>query len=300
LFEECLRKKDFVPREPKGSLLEDNDFQDFEHEEYYRGCHLFVFVHGFQATSVDMKLLKNSISMVHPEAIFLLSKKNENETEGDIAEMGVRLADEVNEFIEQYCPGSSLGRLSFIAHSMGGLIVRSALPYLEKFKGLMHTFMTLGSPHLGYMYYNSSKLVDAGMWVLKKWKKSVSLDQMCMTDHSDLKETFLFQLSTKPGFEWFKNILLVSSFEDMYAPFDSARIQICSKASKDVNRGNIYIQMAANLLNKLEVECLYRVDVNFMLPKNVLFASPRAAHIQFLENKIFMNMLIFRFKEFFE
>lgn len=247
-----------------------------------------------------MKLLKNSVSMIHPEAIFLLSKKNENETEGDIEEMGVRLAAEVEEFIDQYCPGSSLGRLSFIAHSMGGLIVRSALPYLEKYKHLMYTYMSLSTPHLGYMY-NSSKIIDAGMWVLKKWKGSISLRQLGMTDHSDPKETFLYKLSQKPGLEWFKNIALTSSFQDLYAPFDSARIQICSKATRDTSKGNIYIQMATNLLNKLEIECLYRVDVNFMISnKNIDTFIGRAAHIQFLENKFFMNMLIFRFKEFFD
>jgi len=64
-----------------------------------------------------MKLLKNSISMVHPEAIFLLSKNNEKETEGNIEEMGVRLADEIKVFIDQYCPGSSLGRLSGRNHN---------------------------------------------------------------------------------------------------------------------------------------------------------------------------------------
>ena len=165
-FEECLKKKDYIPPEHSRNAVEETDFQDFEYEDYYRGCHLFVLVHGFQGSSIDMKLLKNSIATVHPEAIFLLSKKNENDTEGDIEEMGVRLAVEVEEFIEQYCPGSSLGRLSFIAHSMGGLIVRSALPYLEKFKKLMYTFLSLSTPHLGYMY-NSSKIIDAGMWVLK-------------------------------------------------------------------------------------------------------------------------------------
>ena len=169
MFEECLRKRDFTPSEPTKFLLEDNDFQDFEYEDYYRGCHLFVLVHGFQGSSIDMKLLKNSIAMVHPEAIFLLSKENENKTEGNIEDMGIRLSKEVDEFIEQYCPGSSLGRLSFIAHSMGGLIVRSALPYLEKYKHLMYTFLSLSTPHLGYMY-NSSKIINAGIWLLKQWK----------------------------------------------------------------------------------------------------------------------------------
>ena len=300
IFEECIKKKDFVPPEPIKKLLEDNDFQDFEYEEYYRGCHLFVLIHGFQGSSIDMKLLKNSISMAHPEAIFLLAKSNENKTEGDIEEMGKRLAEEVDEFIDQYSPGSSLSRLSFISHSMGGLILRAALPSLSKYKHLMYTYISLSSPHLGYMY-NSSKIINAGMWVLKKWKGSQSLTQIGMSDNSDPKQTFLYKLSEKPGLEWFKNILLASSFQDGYAPFDSARIQICSKVKKDTEKGNIYITMATNLLKKLDIECLYRIDVNFMInTKNIDTFIGRAAHIQFLENKVFMNMIIFRFKEFFD
>lgn len=69
-----------------------------------------------------MKLLKNQISLVHPEGVFLCSKSNEKQTEIDIEVMGENLAKEVKEFIETYCPISALGRISFIAHSMGGLI----------------------------------------------------------------------------------------------------------------------------------------------------------------------------------
>ena len=32
---------------------------------------------------------------------------------------------------------------------MGGIIIRSALPHLEKFKEKMYTYMSLSSPHLG-------------------------------------------------------------------------------------------------------------------------------------------------------
>lgn len=54
------------------------------YEDYYRGVHLFVFVHGLQGTNQDMKLLKNQISLVFPEGVFLLSKSNEKQTDGDI------------------------------------------------------------------------------------------------------------------------------------------------------------------------------------------------------------------------
>ena len=36
-------------------------------------------------------------------------------------------------------------------------------------------------------------------------------------------------------------MVLVSSYQDQYAPFDSARIQICCEAAQDVNRGSGYI-----------------------------------------------------------
>jgi hypothetical protein len=60
--------------------------------------------------------------------------------------------------------------------------------------------------------YKSSGIFKAGMWVLKKWKKSACLTQLSMTDNKDLEKTTLFELSKCEGFNWFKQIILVSSF----------------------------------------------------------------------------------------
>ena len=89
-------------------------------------------------------------------------------------EMGERLATEVKQYVASFCPVSCLKKLSFIGHSIGGLIIRAALPHLAEFSQKLCTYMSLGSPHLGYMY-NSNKLIDAGMWFLKKWRKSKCL-----------------------------------------------------------------------------------------------------------------------------
>ena len=45
-----------------------------------------------------------------------------------------------------------MNRISFIGHSLGGLIIRACLPELEKFSRKMWAFVTLSSPHLGYLY----------------------------------------------------------------------------------------------------------------------------------------------------
>ena len=47
-----------------------------------------------------MRLLKNNLSVMHPDAIFLSSSANEDKTEGDLFEMGERLAEEVRQYIQ--------------------------------------------------------------------------------------------------------------------------------------------------------------------------------------------------------
>lgn len=142
-----------------------------------------------------MRTFKNIISLALPEALFLCSTANEEGlTEGNIFDMGERLANEVCQFIRESCPGTNLARLTFIGHSLGGLIIRAALPHLERFKDKFHGYLSLCSPHLGYMY-KSSKLFNAGMWILKKWKKSTALSQLSMSDNKDLEKTALYELS---------------------------------------------------------------------------------------------------------
>ena len=173
-----------------------------------------------------MRLLKNNLAILHPDGIFLSCSSNEDQTEGDILEMGKRLSNEVKSYIQQFCPLTCLSRISFIGHSLGGLIIRAALPHLEEYKDKFYSYVSLSSPHLGYMF-SKNTLFNAGMWFLKKWKNSASLTQLSMSDASKIEESCLFKLSGLEGMNWFQNIVLVCSWQDQYAPFDSARIQMC-------------------------------------------------------------------------
>ena len=139
--------------------------------------------------------------------------------------MGKKLSQEVSQFISENCPSNTLGRISFIGHSLGGIIIRASLEHLQEYSDKMFTYISLSSPHLGFLY-NSSKIIDAGIWLLKKLKKSECLKQLSMSDHSDLRKTFLYELSKKNGLSWFKNVCLCSSQKDNYGPFESARIEI--------------------------------------------------------------------------
>ena len=67
-------------------------------------------VHGFQGNSFDMRLFKNTLTVAYPDSLFLCSNSNEENTEGDISEMGVNLAREVKGFIIEWCPANSLSK----------------------------------------------------------------------------------------------------------------------------------------------------------------------------------------------
>lgn len=261
------------------------------------GLHVFVLVHGFQGSLYDMRLLKNNISVTYGDAVLLCSGANQDNTEGDISEMGRRLADEVLTFIDEWCPGNTLSKLSFIGHSLGGIIVRTALKHLDRVSNKLHSFISLSSPHLGYMH-SVNKLIDAGIWVLKKWRKSICLQQLTMTDTRDPRKSFLFELSLHPGLQRFQHVCLVSSYQDQYAPFDSARIELNSssyfnKAGGSQGAPSCYEQMAFNILGKVPPHKLTRIDVHFRIPERTLDSFiGRTAHIQFLECQPLMKMIL--------
>jgi len=257
----------------------------------YRGVHLFVLVHGWQGNSFDMRLMKNNLALLYPDAIFLCATSNEDNTEGDMNESGIRLAQEVVNYICDWCPGSALGRLSFITFSCGGLIVRAALPLLHEYSSKMFTLMMFSCQHLGFLTENMS-LVSTGLWGLKKWRKSKFLEQMSMTDATDPKETFVYRLSKTKGMEFFKYTILISCWQDQFAPYESARAMLC-KAWDNQPDKEIYASMVRNLWEPVKQEGVFRFDVNFSIPeKNLDAVIGRAAHIRFLECQPIMKMIM--------
>jgi hypothetical protein len=87
-----------------------------------------------------MRLFRNILNLVYPRLYVYISCSNELSTEGNslwlnnqkgcIEKMGKNLANEIHEFISNRSYLSKV-RISFIGFSMGGIIVRAALPFLE-------------------------------------------------------------------------------------------------------------------------------------------------------------------------
>jgi hypothetical protein len=44
--------------------------------------------------------------MKYPDSLIMCSMDNEEYTEFDILDMGIRLANEITTYVEEYCPGN--------------------------------------------------------------------------------------------------------------------------------------------------------------------------------------------------
>ncbi|XP_036174233.1 protein FAM135A isoform X19 [Myotis myotis] len=264
------------------------------------GVHLIVCVHGlddgifyFLGNSADLRLVKTYIELGLPggRIDFLMSERNQNDTFADFDSMTDRLLDEIIQYIQIY--SLTVSKISFIGHSLGNLIIRSVLtrPRFKYYLHKLHTFLSLSGPHLGTLY-NSSALVNTGLWFMQKWKKSGSLLQLTCRDHSDPRQTFLYKLSNKAGLHYFKNVVLVGSLQDRYVPYHSARIEMCKTALKDKQSGQIYSEMIHNLLRPIlqSKDCnLVRYNVINALPNTADSLIGRAAHIAVLDSEIFLE-----------
>ncbi|XP_063169290.1 protein FAM135A isoform X4 [Candoia aspera] len=264
-----------------------------EEENSEDGIHLIICVHGLDGNSADLRLVKTYIELGLPGSRidFLMSERNQNDTFADFDSMTDRLLDEIIQYIQIY--NLTISKISFIGHSLGNLIIRSVLtrPRFRYYLSKLYTFLSLSGPHLGTLY-NSSALVNTGLWFMQKWKKSGSLLQLTCRDHSDPRQTFLYKLSRKAGLQYFKNIILVGSLQDRYVPYHSARIEMCKTALKDKQTGPIYAEMIQNLLLPVlqSKDCsLVRYNVHCALPNTADSLIGRAAHIAVLDSDIFLE-----------
>ncbi|CAH2038426.1 unnamed protein product [Thlaspi arvense] len=268
---------------------------------------------------LDLRLVRNQWLLIDPKIEFLMSEANEEKTHGDFREMGQRLAQEVVSFFKRKMDKHSrYGRLknvklSFVGHSIGNVIIRSALAdsLMEPYRKYLHTYLSLSGPHLGYLY-SSNSLFNSGLWLLKKLKSTQVIHQLTLTDDPDLQNTFFYKLCKQKTLNSFKNIILLSSPQDGYVPYHSARIESCQPASFDNSkRGVAFLEMLNNCMDQIRgpspetphhQRVFMRCDVNFdttLYGRNLNSFIGRAAHIEFLESDIFARFIMWSFQDLF-
>ena len=195
-----------------------------------------------------------------------------------------------------------------VGHSMGGIILRACLRHLNtKILEMLHTFISFASPHLGFLHCQSF-ITQAGIKLFDSLYSSLSLKQISNRDHPMLKDTFIYELSKSGPLTHFKHILLFSSIEDKYVPWNSARIQL-NKRALGISGAPIKNQkhsirrmeekMMGNILGlpspqfKGKAKSLHRFEVDFNTGSHGIDTIiGRAAHVAFLINRHVIPMAL--------
>lgn len=279
-------------------LPENRSQYDFAKPSKKAGKHVLVLVHGFQGSSWDLQLFRNQLSVAFPDAVLLCATANEADSECDLRVQGARLAQEVKAFLTKF----TVSRLSFVAHSMGGVVVRTALPDLMEYGTKLFTFMSFGSPHLGYGCASSS-LFSTGLWLTQQVKAWPSVKQLTLGDIEQPSEVkpFLEELARVRCLEHFQHIVLVTSAQDQYTPFESARLEMPPASDGLPAEQQRYASMLKDILDPIAPEQILRLDVNFHFDEtNLDTFIGRAAHIELIENQSFFEVLIHCYSYLFE
>ncbi len=246
-------------------------------------------LHGLEGSSYDMRNLRSALQIYCPKITFYLSEINEDKTNESIERMGVRFAQEVVSYLEHYVTDQDI-KISFIGHSLGGLIVRAAMPYLHSYSGCFQTYVSLATPHLGAV--GDKFWVNTGMKLLSRVKNNQSLREMALED----EEGYLLKLSASEGLGWFKNIILVANYDDGYTPYESAKILYNSRNKSKAINGTL----AKNIYERLNARNIVKICVHIPnLAKGFDVLVGRQAHVEILENNFLKHLIFSQIKEYF-
>ncbi|KAH7728549.1 hypothetical protein AAVH_03860 [Aphelenchoides avenae] len=261
--------------------------------------HLIVFVHGLEGTAEDLAVYRNYLRVTMPDANleFLLSEANQTETWSDLGRLAKNLAEEILAYIQRMSRPPEL--ISMVAHSMGGLIVRAAcaLDEMKPWVPKLYTLLTLNSPHCGLMY--NQRAANWGITLLQWWKQSAAIGQLTLKDAVQFQDCFLYKLSKNNVFGYFRHVLLVGSYNDLYVPGHSALVDQCKAAVSDPSaQGTVYSEILANINESIATSpkrtTLVKYTVSHPLgnvPRSQQVMG-RAAHIAAVDDESFIDTLI--------
>jgi hypothetical protein len=279
-----------------------------------KGVHLFIFVHGFLGNAYDLRRYRNQLlhylnelGLVDVHHSYLISTFNESDTLSHLSALGNNLANEIWQHIFEYNLETSLEKISFICHSMGGLIARMAIRHenLNSFKALFHSYTSFASPHCSLLLHSHlvldpCNLCSLVIGIMQNIYKSDSLEQLYLHDHQDKRECLLYRLSQDTNMKYFDHVNLFASQQDSYVHLESALVtplQSFKDYSKhDAENKAVYREMVRNF----EANCrkINRFEVWFqefeVAKKQWPLKDPlgRNAHIAILEEVQFLELAV--------
>ncbi|KAJ3293275.1 hypothetical protein HK104_004617 [Borealophlyctis nickersoniae] len=265
------------------------------------GCHLWVFVHGLLGSAFDFRQYKNRIThalfnygVLQPDLVYLISQVNEEDTLGDIDKLADALCAEILQYIEDNV--LVVGKLSFVCHSLGGIIARCAIAKdgLLAYRDRLHTFTTLATPHLSVVYL-ANYMFHIFLGIYQPFGRSKCLDQLTLRDAPTPTSSLLYRLAKDPtnSLRAFRHIRLLASRQDGYAPFASALGEDDDRANVDTELGKAYSEMVDGFSSAVggQTKC-EKYSVWFPMLEGKSDVLGRKAHVAMLEDGMFLEMAV--------
>ena len=246
----------------------------------------------------DMDKIYSTILQRSPNTKVHSWEKIEGVHDKGVFELGEIIAQECKVLIERWKAANKLDKISFLGFSFGGLIFRAAFEHLKQYKDHFYSFITLASPHFGWIY-SESKLFSMGIWAFSKVSSSPIVQQLRLGDSDNYKETALYKLSEKEGLNWFENILLWGSYQDNYSPLESSLMQYSNRLKQTKNYESIK-EMCRNLHTMMKKVHVYKTCVNLKISEQSIDTYiGRKAHIQYLENSDLIKCIVHKYSDIF-
>ena len=115
----------------------------------------------------------------------------------------MKASKEIRKHISEIKNDYEIEKITLIGYSMGGLVLRAALPYLSCYAEYFENFISIATPNLGYLNINNS-LLTSGIWLVDMFAGSKILSEISLKDSKIIKNCCLTKLSDLEGLSWFK------------------------------------------------------------------------------------------------
>ena len=89
---------------------------------------------------------------------------------------------------------------------------------------------------------------------MNTWQKSDSIEELCMRDSDENRNSFLYKLSKSGSLNAFKKVAFIGSCQDKYVPYESARVEQNQTIISDklgFHEGQILREMIEGILQNL-------------------------------------------------
>ena len=145
----------------------------------------------------------NEITKYDPTAYVVALKNITNSSSSSLVDLGEEASKEITKHITEIESDYEIEKITLIGYSMGGLVIRSALPYLSSYAKYFENFISIATPNLGYLNINNS-LLTSGIWLVDMFAGSKILSEISLKDSKKINNCYLYKLSDLDGLSWFK------------------------------------------------------------------------------------------------